>query len=255
MADPQLPSLPELTALVEAREQSTDEPPQSTRLRAAIEIGHELGAIGDALIEHFVREARAAELSWTQIGQQFGTSKQAAQKRYGAEAVEEGSWPGRWAPSARDALTRASEDARELRHTYVGTEHMLLGLVATDGGVAAQVLADLGVTREAVLETSCMNPGPGDRPWDDCLGVQPRLKQALEHAGRIADGLGHPVPDTEHLLAGIVTVPGALAVEILKRLGVSAGAVRSALAQRLDIEPDRLVVTRRRRRRLLAKAS
>jgi hypothetical protein len=65
---------------------------------------------------------------------------------------------------------------------------------------------------------------------------------------RIADGLGHRLPDTEHLLAGILTVPGALAIEILKRLGVSADDIRAALAARLGIEAERLVLTRRRRR-------
>jgi hypothetical protein len=128
-------------------------------------------------------------------------------------------------------------------------------LLATEGALAAQVLDDLGVTREAVLATSCMNPGPRETRQYDCLTVMPRLKQALDYAGRIADGLGQGVPNTEHLLAGIVTVPGALAVEILRRLGVGADDVRAALAARLDIDPERLIVTRRRRRRLLAKTS
>jgi hypothetical protein len=254
MADARLPSLDELAALVQARADPIDEQPQSARLRIAIEIGRELSGAGDALIERFVSEARAAEVSWTQIGQQFGTSKQAAQKRYGAGAGEEGSWPGPWAPEAHRALTRAREDALELGHNYVGTEHVLLGLLATKGGLASQVLADLGVTREAVLATSCMNPvGPLEPRQDDCVAVMPRLKQAMEHAMHIARELGHGIPDTEHLLAGIVTVPDALAIEILRRIGVGADDVRAALAARLDIDAERLGVTRRRRRRRLAK--
>jgi ATP-dependent Clp protease ATP-binding subunit ClpA len=78
----------------------------------------------------------------------------------------------------------------------------------------------------------------------------PRLKQALEHSRRIADGLGAGLADTEHLLAGIVAVPDSMAVEILRRLGVRADDVRTGLARRLDVDPLRLGATRRRRRLL-----
>jgi hypothetical protein len=256
MPDARLPSVDELAALVQARARSVDEQPQAARLRTAIEIGRELTGSGDALVERFVSEARAAGLSWTQIGQQFGTSKQAAQKRYGPGPADEGSWPGRWRPRAYDALNRAAEDARELGHDYIGTEHALLGLLATEAGLATHVLGDLGVTREAVLATSCMTPAPPERRQQDCVGVMPRLKQAMEYAWRLAERLDAGPADTEHLLAGIVAVPGAMAIEILKRLGVRADDVREALAQELDVDADRLVFAqRRRRRRLLAKAS
>jgi ATP-dependent Clp protease ATP-binding subunit ClpA len=79
----------------------------------------------------------------------------------------------------------------------------------------------------------------------------PRFKQALEYSRRIADGLDVRLADTEHLLVGIVAVPDSMAVEILRRLGVSATDVRSALAERLDVEPQSLGARRRRRRRLL----
>jgi|SRR5215211_696111 len=254
MSGARLPSLDDLVAHVQARA-SVDEQPQLTQLRIAIEIGLELSGSGDALVERFVSEARAAGLSWAQIGEQFGTSKQAAQKRYGPEPVYEGGWPGRWSPRAHDALNRAGEEARRLGHDYVGTEHALLALLATEAGLAAHVLADLGVTREGMLATSCMKPGSPTQPQEDCLGVMPRLKQALEHACRIADRLGAGTADTQHVLAGVVAVPGAMAIEILKRLGVRVEDVRAALAAELDVEPDRLAVARRRRRRLLAKAS
>jgi hypothetical protein len=246
----QPPSVDDLAERVRQREQSP-----TARLRVAIELGRELSAAADALIEQFVAEARSAGLSWTEIGQLFGTSKQAAQKRYGAAATEEAQdWPGRWAPAARHALDHASEQARELGHNYVGTEHALLGLVAADDGLAARVLDELGVTRERILAQGCVGPAGQPRLYDS-LGAQPRLKQAIEHGRRIAEGLGHRVVNTEHLLAGIVAVPDALAVEILKRLGVRADAVREALARRLDIDVQQLSVARRRRRRLLSKTS
>jgi Clp amino terminal domain, pathogenicity island component len=250
MANGQPPSVDDLAELVgvQAREQSP-----AARLRVAIELGRELSEASDALIERFVVEARAAGLSWTDIGQLFGTSKQAAQKRYGAMAAEDGGgWPGRWAPAARRALDHASEEARDLGHNYVGTEHALLGLLGAEDGLAAHVLNELGVTRERILTQECVGASGQPRPYE-CLGVQPRLKQALERSGRIGERLGHRVTNTEHLLAGLLTVPDALAVEILNRLGVSIDDVREALARRLDVDVQRLLVTRRRRRQLLAK--
>src|SRR5215210_44827 len=117
-----LPQVDELASVVEMR---VSESP-GDRLRLAIEFGRGLSDTGDALIERFVGQARAAGLSWAEIGQLFGTSKQAAQKRYGAApAAEPGAWPGRWTPSAHQALDYAGEQARELGHNYVGTEHAL----------------------------------------------------------------------------------------------------------------------------------
>jgi Clp amino terminal domain, pathogenicity island component len=85
------------------------------------------------------------------------------------------------------------------------------------------------------------------------MTLMPRFNQALEHSRRIADGL-EVVPDTEHLLAGIVAVSDSMAVEILGRLKITPNAVRDALAERLQVQPERLGAPRRRRRRLLAVA-
>lgn len=244
-----LPAIDELVALVEAR--SADQAP-ATRLHVAIDLGRELTDRGDILIGRFVSEAREAGLSWTEIGQLFGTSKQAVQQRYGTALGEPGSWPGRWTPTARNVLNRAAAEARALGHDYIGTEHALLALVSAEHGIAAAVLADLGVTRERMLGTSCMQARRGTQTPQDCLSAMPRYKQALEHSRRIADGLGVRNADAEHLLAGIVAVPDSLAVEILRRLQVSPDAVRDALAERLDVVPHRLGAPRRRRRRLLA---
>jgi hypothetical protein len=249
MEDARLPTIDELVAIVEAR--VADEPP-ATRFQVAIDVGRELTDLGDILIGRFVGQARETGLSWTEIGQLFGTSKQAVHQRYGSALAESGGWPGRWTPTAGAALNRAAAEARELGHDYIGTEHGLLALVCAEGGVAAKVLADLGVTRERMLGTSCMQSNPDAPIRGDCLSVMPRYKQALEHSRRIADGLGVSRADTEHLLAGIVAVPDSMAVEILRRLKVGADDVRRALAERLDVDPQQLGSPRRRRRRLLA---
>jgi hypothetical protein len=246
VSDPGLASVDDLAELVREREQKP-----SARLRVAIALGRELSDTGDALIERFVADARAAELSWTQIGQLFGTSKQAAQKRYGATAGDVGRWAARGAPTGQQVFEQAGQHARELGHNYVGTEHALFVLVARDD-LAAQVLAELGITRERLL--SQLGPVVDPRPYEQ-LCVMPRLKQALEHARRIAEDLGYRDPSTEHVLAGIVAVPDSMAVRILVCLGVSADDVHAALAARLGIDASQLLVPRRRRRRLLAKAS
>jgi ATP-dependent Clp protease ATP-binding subunit ClpA len=203
-------------------------------------------------IGRFVTEARDAGLCWTEIGQLFGISKQAAQQRYGASLMEPGAWPGRWSPAARHALERAGEESARLGHDYIGTEHALAALASSDHGLAAEVLADLGVGPERILATSCMQPRPRELEPRGCVTVMPRFKQALEHTRRIADGLDTPIADTEHLLAGIVAVPDSMAVEILRRLKVSPDTVRASLADRLGVDPQRLGTRRRRRRRLLA---
>jgi ATP-dependent Clp protease ATP-binding subunit ClpA len=84
------------------------------------------------------------------------------------------------------------------------------------------------------------------------LPLMPRLKQALEHSRRIADRLDAGLADSEHVLAGIVAVSDSMAVEILRRLGVSSGEVVTALGELMGIAPERLGATRRRRRRLLS---
>ena len=248
MDDIRLPSVDELAAIVDARAEQLP----AARLRLAIELGRELTDTSDALIGRFVAQARDDGLSWTEIGQQFGTSKQAVQQRYGPTLAQPGAWPGRWSRAAREALDRAGEEAQALGHGYVGTEHALLALASAEAGVAGEVLAALGVARERILATSCMGARPDNRGPGKCLSVMPRLKQALEHSRRIADGLEARVADTEHLLAGIVAVSDSMAVEILHRLKVSPDDVRRALAERLAVDPQRLGAARRRRRRLLA---
>jgi len=248
MDDADLPTIDDLIVIVDAR--AAGQPPV-TRLRLAIELGHQLTDLGDIAIGRFVGQARDAGLSWTEIGEQFGTSKQAVQQRFGAGSAEPGAWPGRWTPTARKVLDRAAAEARELGHDYVGTEHALLALASADRGVAAAVLAELRVTRERMLSTSCMRPGPDARPRQDCLSLMPRYKQALEQSRRVAERLGVQTADTEHLLAGVVAVRDSMAVEILRRLKVTPEDVRHALAERMDVEPQRLGEHRRRRRRRL----
>jgi Clp amino terminal domain, pathogenicity island component len=249
VSERELPSVNELNALVRARAET----PDTACLQAALGVARELNDAADALLELHVVEARRQGLSWAEIGRLFGTSKQAAQQRYGAAAAQLGVWPGRWTPAAHRTLTVAGEQAEALGHVYVGTEHALLAMLDPRAGATADVLRDLGISHENALARL---PGPPEPRRYECVGVMPRLKLALEAARLIADGLGHQVAGTEHLLAGIVSVPDALAVEIIAELGVSADDVRAALGARLGIDAQRLASkSRRRRRRLLTKSA
>ena len=123
MTEQRLPLVDDMVAWVEER---ADEQSPAARLRVAIALGHELTELSDAMIGRFVAQARATGLSWTEIGEAFGVSKQAAQQRYGGTTAEAALLPGRWTRACSEALDRAVDEARALGHDYVGTEHALL---------------------------------------------------------------------------------------------------------------------------------
>jgi hypothetical protein len=241
-----VPSRDALAALV--TESASDDSPAEC-LRRAVDVSRRLTERADKLVERFVSEARAAGVPWAEIGEAFGTSRQAVQKRYATVGATAALRPAHLADAAHEAMQRAVEVTHELGNNYVGTEHALVGLVETESGLAARALADVGVTREGVLGQ--LPPVGEPRPYE-ALGVMPRLKRALELAGDIGARLGHRQVNTEHLLAAIVQVPDAYAVCILDKLGVGPKDVRAALAARLDIDKELLVVHRRRRRRRAA---
>jgi len=236
-----LPSLDDLAALVAT---TADDDTASGRLRRAIQVSGQLAECGDGLVERFVSQARGAGASWTEIGETFGTSKQAAQKRYGVGPVAPGSWPGRWTPRARRVLDTAAEQARALRHTYIGTEHVLLGLLLVQDEMAPHVLGELGVTSEIILAQGL--PGPCDPRTDEYVSLMPRLKRALNLALRLGERHEHGYADSDHLLVAITQTPHALAIELLEAVGVSASDVRIAVAHRLHVDPESLLPVRRR---------
>src|SRR5918911_3184239 len=148
MSDPGLPTPDELAALIDRRAGVES---AAARLQAAIELGGELTALSDDLIGRFVAAARAAGISWADIGRRFGTSKQAVQQRYGTVRGALTLRPERWTAAAQEALARASAEAHALGHDYVGTEHALLALAGAEHGAAGEVLREVGVTRERML--------------------------------------------------------------------------------------------------------
>ena len=131
---------------------------------------------------------------------------------------------------ARKVLVLAQDEARALRQPYVGTEHILLGLIQEKDGLAAQALERLGVAYDAVVkgirEVASIDEGAD---VSGHLSFTPRVKRVLENSLREAMQMGQSYISTEHLLLGIVRESEGTALDVLSRLGVKGDDIRTAL--------------------------
>jgi hypothetical protein len=244
-------SLPTLTSLVELVRTSDSERSPLEQLRRATHVAGELTDLGDRLLDHFVAAARSEGCSWAEVGQVLGVSKQAAQQRFVAPAaVPSQSWPEWFGEPAQAAVAAAVDEARALRHNYIGTEHVLLGLVGERDGLAAQALTLLGVTQESVRAQirSIIGEGLGEPRQE--LGITPRTKRAFVRARRIAKQLGHRCVRTEHLLLALAESDG-VAPRVLEALGAPVERVREQVAEMLAVDAPELAARVRSRRRRL----
>ncbi|MDA0365759.1 MAG: ATP-dependent Clp protease ATP-binding subunit, partial [Chloroflexi bacterium] len=128
---------------------------------------------------------------------------------------------------ARRVLTLAQEEAQRFNHNYIGTEHLLLGLVREGDGVAAKVLSNLGVELNKVRSAVEFIIGRGDRASTGEIGLTPRAKKVIELAVDEARRLSHSYIGTEHLLLGLVREGEGIAAGVLESLGVNLERVRA----------------------------
>src|SRR3954454_5557627 len=128
---------------------------------------------------------------------------------------------------ARKVLSLAQEEAQRFQHNYIGTEHLLLGLVREGEGVAAKVLANLGVDLNKVRSAVEFIIGRGDRTVTGDIGLTPRAKKVIELSVDEARRLNHHYIGTEHLLLGLVREGEGIAAGVLESLGVSLDKVRN----------------------------
>ena len=128
---------------------------------------------------------------------------------------------------ARRVLTLAQEEAQRFNHNYIGTEHLLLGLVREGDGVAAKVLSNLGVELSKVRSAVEFIIGRGDRATMGEIGLTPRAKKVIELAVDEARRLNHHYIGTEHLLLGLVREGEGIAASVLESLGVNLERVRA----------------------------
>ncbi len=140
----------------------------------------------------------------------------------------------RFTDRARKVLTLAQDEAQRFNHNYIGTEHLLLGLVREGEGVAAKVLENLNVELAKVRQAVEFIIGRGERPVLGEIGLTPRAKKVIELAIDEARRLGHNYIGTEHLLLGLVREEGGIASGVLESLGVSLDKVRHEVVRVLS---------------------
>ena len=135
---------------------------------------------------------------------------------------------------ARRVLSLAQEEAQRFNHNYIGTEHILLGLVRETDGVAARVLSSLGIELSKVRSAVEFIIGRGERPSPGDIGLTPRAKKVIELAVDEARRLSHHYIGTEHLLIGIMREGEGVAAGVLESLGVSLDKVRAETTRILN---------------------
>jgi ATP-dependent Clp protease ATP-binding subunit ClpC len=131
----------------------------------------------------------------------------------------------RFTQRARRVLSLAHQEAERMRHNYIGTEHLLLGLIREEGGVAGRVLRELGLEADRVQEIVERLAGTGQYRGGK-LDLSPGTQQVLEFAVEEARRMGHHYIGTEHLLLGMVRHGEGIAMDVLRKLGVTAEQIR-----------------------------
>ncbi len=139
----------------------------------------------------------------------------------------------RFTDRARRVVVLAQEEARMLNHNYIGTEHILLGLIHEGEGVAAKALESLGISLEAVRQQVEEIIGQGQQAPSGHIPFTPRAKKVLELSLREALQLGHNYIGTEHILLGLIREGDGVAAQVLVKLGADLNRVRQQVIQLL----------------------
>jgi hypothetical protein len=240
-------ALPGLSDLVKNVQRGAADRSPLEQVRTAARTAADLDDLGERLLDHFVSAARSAGCSWSEIGEVLGVTKQGAQQRFVAPSAG-GYLPERFGETARAALEVAVEEARALKHNYVGTEHLLLGLLRAEDTLAAQTLSLLGVTAADVRAQIRSIVGEGMVSHGE-LGLTPRTKRTFEAARRIALQFGNRCVRSEQLLLALIASEG-LAPRVLEALGAPPERVREQIAEVLGLDASELAARLRTKRRL-----
>jgi hypothetical protein len=201
-------------------------------LSDAVSVAADLEEQADALIGHFVDQARRSGASWSQIGASMGVSKQAAQKRFVTQ------WQGadfsRFTQRSRNVLAAAGQIATGAGSQVIGAGHLTAGLLSEPEGLAAKVIHGCGLDDGEVLAAFCLEPAPGGGDADPAALRELRFTEAGRAAIRgalmAALKLGHNYIGTEHLLLGILNSDSD-AGRLLTGRGLTAGFTERALAE------------------------
>jgi len=136
----------------------------------------------------------------------------------------------------------AQEESRRLNHDYIGTEHLLLGLLAESDGIAAQSLGDLGITHDDARVRVEEMVGRGEAPSEGHIPFTADAKKTLEMGLRESIGLGHRYIGTEHILLGLLAMPDTIACRAVESMGVDPGQARRKVAKVLAGSGDNIVM-------------
>ncbi len=140
----------------------------------------------------------------------------------------------RFTDRARKIVVFAQQEARLLNHDYIGTEHLLLGLIREGEGLAAKALESMGISLEAVRAEVVDAVGEGDGAPPGHIPFTARAKKVLELSLREALQLGHDYIGTEHVLLGLIREGEGVAAQVLEKLGADLERVRESVNQLLS---------------------
>ena len=205
------------------------------QLSDAVIAADHLGEVADHLIGHFVDQARRSGASWTEIGKSMGVTKQAAQKRFVPKgpsepsALDPSQGFGRFTERAKHVIVAAQEAARHAGHDYIGTEHLVLGLLTEPEALAAGAIVAQGVSLDKVRQTITAAFGPTTASVPELIPYNPEARKALELTFREALRLGHNFVGTEHILLALLEQEEAAGYEVLTGLGISKEAAEAQI--------------------------
>jgi ABC-type Fe2+-enterobactin transport system substrate-binding protein len=183
-----------------------------------------LSDLGDQLVGHYVGKAKQAGASWSEIGDAIGVSKQAAQQRHTPAAFD------RFTDLNRHSIVLAQEAARTHKHDFIGTEHILLGLLGEPRGLAYEVLLATTESEQRIRDAiEDAMPPAGKKAPRGHIAFRPESKKAIEQALRASADLGHDFVGTEHSLLGLIRVEQSPAAQILRNLGFTADELQETV--------------------------
>jgi ATP-dependent Clp protease ATP-binding subunit ClpA len=224
--------MPTLAALIEEVEESSPTPDPLDQLATASATARAVDDTTDSMLSHFVDKCRRAGHSWAEIGTALGVTKQAVQKRFtvGQIDAEPAGWD-RYTPRARRLVREhAPAASAELGHSWIGTEHLLLGFYAEPDALAPKILLHYGLDRDKVVAGITARSGTGASG----LGpLTPRAWAALASCAREAVMLGHNYIGTEHQLLALMSGVGGIAAEILAEAGITHDGAREKVVTML----------------------
>ena len=143
----------------------------------------------------------------------------------------------RFTDRARRVVVLAQEEARMLNHNYIGTEHILLGLLHEGEGVAAKALESLGISRKALRQQVMEIIGQGPQPPGGHIPFTAQARKVVELAQDESEVLGHGFIDTDHLLIGLIREGDGVAARVLVGMGADLGSARRQVALLLPRRP------------------